>query len=149
MFYILIAAGIFFGDDFIKKYIEENKEFGKDETICNGNIIINKHHNKGAMLNFMDKNPNAVLLVSGAFLGIMLLLFALILPKRNNRLLKLGMSFLVGGALSNVYDRAKRGYVVDYFSFKPLKKVIFNISDIFIFIGSFFVVLASVFYKKI
>ena len=35
-------------------------------------------------------------------------------------------------------DRFGRGYVVDYFSVEigPLKKIIFNIGDIFVFIGS-------------
>ena len=53
---------------------------------------------------------------------------------------KLGLTMVLGGALSNTYDRVFRGYVVDYFSFnvkwKKLSSVIFNIADLFIFIGS-------------
>ncbi len=145
MIYIFIAAGIFVADWFIKDYIEKTKQFGKEEKIFNGNIILNKYHNKGAMLNFMDKNPNGVMIVSGAILGMIIVMFALLLPKKNNRVLKFGMSLLVGGALSNVIDRINKGYVVDYFSFKWLKKVIFNISDIFIFIGSVLIMITSLF----
>ena len=38
----------------------------------------------------------------------------------------------------NLYDRMKRGYVVDYFSiqFKKLKKIVLNIGDICIFLGA-------------
>jgi signal peptidase II len=95
MIYIFIAASIFVADWFIKDYIEKTKQFGKEEKIFNGNIILNKHHNKGAMLNFMDKNPNGVMIVSGALLGIIFVMFALLLPKKNNRVLKFGMSLLV------------------------------------------------------
>ncbi len=56
-------------------------------------------------------------------------------------LIKLGLSFVVGGAFSNVYDRLVRRYVVDYFSFnvkwERLRRIVFNISDLFIFLGSF------------
>ncbi|HJA92944.1 MAG TPA: signal peptidase II, partial [Candidatus Eisenbergiella merdipullorum] len=54
--------------------------------------------------------------------------------------LKTGLSLLLGGAWSNTYDRLKRKYVVDYFSlnvkWKPLRQIIFNISDFCILIGA-------------
>ena len=45
---------------------------------------------------------------------------------------------IIGGGLSNLYDRMKRGYVVDYFSirWKGLKKVVFNLGDICVFLGA-------------
>ncbi len=51
---------------------------------------------------------------------------------------KIGLSMVLGGAISNLYDRLVKGYVVDYFSieFKRLKNVIFNLGDIFVFLGS-------------
>lgn len=51
---------------------------------------------------------------------------------------KLALSLVLGGAISNLYDRLVRRYVVDYFSlqFGKLKKVVFNLGDIFIFLGA-------------
>ena len=48
---------------------------------------------------------------------------------------KIGLSMVLGGAISNLYDRLVKGYVVDYFSIeiKRLKKVIFNLGVIFVF----------------
>lgn len=45
---------------------------------------------------------------------------------------------ILGGAVSNLYDRMIRHYVVDYFSIQcgKLKKVVFNLGDIFVFLGS-------------
>jgi len=55
------------------------------------------------------------------------------------------MVLVLGGALSNLYDRFVRNYVVDYFTIEAgkLKKVIFNLGDIFVFIGSALFLLAS------
>lgn len=143
MIYILVVIALFFLDNKIKNYIEEKKEMHKKEEILNGNIILERYHNKGAMLNFMENNVSLVKKITISLLGCLIVSFALILPKRGNNLLKLGLSFVLGGALSNVYDRVKKGYVVDYFSFKFLKKIVFNISDICIFIGSFLIAMIS------
>lgn len=59
---------------------------------------------------------------------------------------KLGLSIIIGGALSNLYDRLVRGYVVDYFSIEwdRLKKVVFNLGDMFVFLGSAVIVAEQV-----
>lgn len=144
MIFVALTLVIFITDLKIKKYIEENKEMHKKEEILNGNITIERYHNKGAMLNFMQNNAGVVQVFSTTLLGILLLLFAIVLPKKGDNLLKLGLSMVLGGAISNVYDRFKRGYVVDYFSFKFIKKIVFNIGDIFIFAGSILVAVLSI-----
>jgi len=147
MVFIVIALAIFITDVKIKKYIEEKKEMHKKEDILNGNITIERYHNKGAMLNFMQNDAGIVKCLSASLLGIIFFIFAALLPKKGNTFLKFGLALVLGGALSNVYDRFKRGYVVDYFSFKFLKKIVFNISDIFIFIGSFLIAVLAIFKK--
>ncbi len=145
MIYVIIALAIFTAEIKIKNYIEKTKEMHKKEEILNGNIIIERYHNKGAALNFMEKDVKKVKIVAATLLGVVIFMFGTILPKKGNRLLKLAMSLILGGALSNVYDRFTKGYVVDYFSFKWLKKIVFNISDICIFIGAALVAVTSIF----
>lgn len=143
MIYIILILSIFVGDGIIKKYIEDTKQYGKNEKIFNGKIIISKYHNKGAMLNFLENNVKLVLALSSAMLGAVFVIFAIFLPKKENKLLKLGLALILGGALSNTYDRIKKGYVVDYFSFNWLKKIVFNLSDICIFLGTFITAIAK------
>lgn len=140
---VMIAAG-----DLVIKYQIEKKEFTKDEPILNGHIILTKYHNKGAMLNFLEKQKKVVMYLSGTILGIVLLIFAVLLPSKNNRILKVALALILGGALTNFYDRIKRGYVVDYFSFKWLKNIVFNISDICIFIGAIMSVIKMLLSKR-
>ena len=139
MSYIIGILSIFLGDGLIKKYVEENKTFNQNEDILGGKITITKYHNRGAMLNFMENKPEWVLRFSFAGAGAALVYFLQSLSKGSNCLLKFGMSLLVGGGLSNFYDRLKKGYVVDYFTinYGKLKKVIFNLSDMMIFLGGF------------
>lgn len=141
MKFLLIAAAIFGLDFKLKNYMEEHWEFGKKKEICNGNIIVTKTHNTGAMLNFMESRSQVVRNVS---VGLFIILFILFLKKlfqKGDSLSKMAFAFLVGGASSNVYDRLKRGFVVDYFSFLWLKKVVFNLGDIFIFLGSLLLII--------
>lgn len=144
MVFIVIILVLFIVDDKIKQYIEENKEMNKQEEIFHGHIIIERYHNKGAMLNFLEKKSYLVKYISATILGILLVILACFLPKKGDNVLKLGLSLVLGGAFSNVYDRIKKGYVVDYFSFKWLKNIIFNLSDICIFVGSFIIALLSI-----
>jgi len=147
MIYIIIVLVIFITDNIIKQYIEENKTMHKSEKILNGYIILDRYHNKGAMLNFMQNNVKVIKIISTTLLGILMLVFAILMPKNGKLLLKLGLSLVLGGALSNVYDRLTKGYVIDYFSFKCLKKIVFNISDICIFIGAALITVYSLLKK--
>ena len=148
MIYIFIIVFIAAGEYLIKNYIEAKFQKGDREEILGGKIILHKYYNKGAMLNFMDNKKEIVKTISAVFLGLVLLLFAIMLPKKGNRLYKLGLALILGGAISNVTDRYLRGYVVDYFSFntkfKKLKTIVFNLADIAIFIGSLFLMLSSI-----
>lgn len=138
MVYLVIIGAIFIGDLFVKNYIEKNKKLGKQEKILKDKIIVTKYHNQGAFLNLLEKNREILLVFSGVLLGLLSMALLLTSPKKGKNMLKLGLSFMLGGASSNVYDRIHRGYVVDYFSFSFFDKVVFNISDFFIFIGSIF-----------
>ena len=54
---------------------------------------------------------------------------------------------LAGGGLSNLYDRYTKHLVVDYVRFqtgpKWFRRIIFNVSDFFIFIGAVLAVIGS------
>lgn len=144
MIYLFLVIAIFITDYFIKDYIEKNKKLEAEETILNGKIIITKYHNKGAILNFLENRKEVVVTISGILFGMILMFFVILLPQRRREVLKFAIACILGGAASNLYDRVKRGYVVDYFSFSFFRKVIFNISDLFIFLGCFLVLAISV-----
>ncbi len=150
MIYILIVLTIVIGEYFIKDHIETKKELGERQEIFQGRILIRKHHNEGAFLNFLEEKKEMLKTISGVLLVLISLLFLIVLPMKGKKLFKLGLALTLGGAISNVTDRVKRGYVVDYFSFncKKLKSIIFNLADMAIFLGSALMLLASLFSPK-
>lgn len=145
MIYVLIALAVFLLDWNIKNYIERHFDTGKEKNILKGKITVKKQYNRGLSFSILKEKADYVRKISAFVFGILLFIFILLLPQKNKAIKKLGMSLCVGGAASNVADRVKRGYVVDYFilNIKPLRNIVFNLADIFIFIGCFITFLAS------
>lgn len=144
MGYVVIIIAIFFVELLIKNKIEEQKE-NFQKPVLGGRILLEKYHNKGAFLNLLEKKRKLVAGISLFFSALMILYFVGTLTKRGNHMLKLGLSFLLGGAFSNTYDRMKRKYVVDYMSFHlpRIRNVVYNISDFFIMLGALLFVISQ------
>ncbi len=149
MIYLIIPAGIFLLDYMVKRRVDKTKELGESEEICDGKIILQKYYNEGATLNLMAKKPKLVTTIHAVILGVLAVGYALILRLKAEGGLKVGLGMMLGGGLSNLYDRITKKHVVDYFSFnvkwKKLKNIIFNISDLFIFLGG---IITVIFGKK-
>lgn len=141
--YLLLILGIFLGELWIKNKIENSKNLPRQAK----GLLIRRYHNTGAMLNLGQNRRRVVAAVSLAFCAITLVLFLLSLGQKGNRFLRTGLALLLGGAFSNTYDRLKRKYVVDYFSFpvkwKPLRRIVFNLSDFCIITGALLAALGT------
>lgn len=146
MIYLLLVLVIIGMEHSIKHHVEKKVKSGDSGTIADGRIKIRKYHNHGAFLNMME-HSDILKLLSCALTLVIGCFFILTLFHRGNTLLKLGLSLLLGGAFSNTYDRIKKSYVVDYFSFNTpfpaLNRIVFNISDFCILIGALICVLKS------
>ena len=147
MFFIILAALIFVLEWKIKNYIDSVYDSSKQEFILKNKIRLRKYHNHGAFLNIMETRKKFLHIISVMFTIIIFIILLFTLFHKGNRILKLGLSLLLGGAFSNTYDRLSRNYVVDYFSFcspfPRLNQIVFNISDFCIIIGTLLVVLKT------
>ena len=136
---------IFGGDFFLKNYMEKHLKWGEEKGICKGRILLRRYHNSGAALNILNKCQKTLKVICGGMLLILGAVWFLLMRKKDNFGIMLGLSLLLGGGASNYYDRIFRGYVVDYFSFhtswKWLDRIIFNISDLCTFLGGIMVML--------
>lgn len=133
-------------DQGVKNYIEKNIDEGEVLEKPGRLLIIRKHHNKGAFLNFGQQKRRIVTALSVLMTIMLTVIFILTLGNAGKGTLKWGLTLLLGGAYSNTYDRLFRKYVVDYVSFNVpfgLRRVIFNIGDFCIMAGSLFVLAAS------
>ena len=148
--YIAVIAAIFGLELKVKNYIEDNSTEGTDKKKCSNMLIIRKHHNKGMFLNAGENRQKLVMVISVLLTIATTVIFVLTLGQTGHGLLKWGLTFFLGGAYSNTYDRMVRKYVVDYVSFnvpfKWLRRIIFNIGDFCIMIGALLSVIG--YYQK-
>ena len=137
---VSLIAAVFVGDLCIKNYIERTGFEGATRKLGGGRLLIRKHHNRGAVLNAGQSRQKLVAALSLIMTVAAVIVFIGSLGQKGNNILRVGLALLLGGAFSNTYDRLKRKYVVDYFSFgvkwKRLRNIIFNLSDFCIIIGA-------------
>ena len=142
-----IVAASFLIDEGMKNCVEEYDVLDTPKEILDGKAVLRRYHNKGAFLNFGEQKRKLVTLLSVLLTVAVLVVFVLTLGMRGKKLLKAGLSFLLGGAFSNTYDRVVREYVVDYVSLKTgiaaIDRVVFNLADLCILIGTMAVVLGT------
>lgn len=131
---MLSAEVVANADNFIKEVIEKKIADGEKRQILNECVTIQKHHNKGFSLNKLDKYQKEVSYVSLLALLIEVIYAGKGVIDDRSPLFLLAHSLIIGGAVSNTFDRLYRKYVVDYLSFGK-GRVIYNLSDLCIFTG--------------
>ena len=134
-------AAILLGADLFCKYRTEQKADGeKEKELFRGKVLIRKVHNHGFALNVLSGEDRIV--KGGSLLaGILLLCYHVKLFFSKKGTWKFaGTSLMLAGALSNLYDRFRRGYVVDYIGFAAadpqIRKITFNIGDFCLMAGA-------------
>lgn len=149
----LVVVAVVLGVDLgIKYYVEKHMKSSEERSIWKGRGIVRKVHNHGMILNSLDKHPQIVKKLSVSGLGMLLVWMIFVLKKTGHTGEKLGAAMMTGGALSNTFDRVKRGYVVDYLAFKtPNKKltdITYNLGDFAIFGGALLMVIGAFIAKE-
>lgn len=148
MVFIIITIGLFILELCIKNHIEKTKPLNEEVPIMKDKLSIQYTQNKGAFYSTFEDKSKIICGLSSGFLAVLCIIYAILLSKKENNITKLGLSLVISGGLSNVYDRIKRKYVVDYIYWDKLKKIIFNLADVFIFIGGIITIIGEVFSKN-
>ncbi|MCD7726233.1 MAG: signal peptidase II [Clostridiales bacterium] len=147
MRYGILSVLIFLLDLGIKNRIETAKTEGETEELLGGKLLLRKYHNRGAFLDAGENRSGLVAVISLMLTLAATVVFLLTFSVKGGKLLKTGLSLLLGGAYSNTYDRLSRHYVVDYVSFpvknQAVRRIVFNLSDFCIMIGALCMALGS------
>ena len=140
MIYIMLIGAICLAEIVIRRHINKNFTPMERKSIGRGFIILRKYHNAGMANDTLEKRPA---LVKGIGIGVVSLLvvaFLMAMTLKGKKALKAGLALILGGGLANLLERFLHGYVTDYIQFQIpipfLRKFIYNIADLCIFIGT-------------
>lgn len=143
----LIIALIILALDLATKYwVESTLQFGQMIPITSFfNIVLT--YNPGAAFSFLSDQPGWQRWFLSIVAGSAALVIVYMLNKyRQEKLFCLSLSFILGGALGNLYDRITLGHVVDFLDFYIGENhwPAFNIADSAIFIGAALMIYDSI-----
>ena len=124
---------------------QKDEEFPKELTGSKGKILLYKNHNDGFSFGVL-RGSRLVELVPLCLTSGIAGVWTYLMSVRGRWAEKIAMTFVLAGGVSNLIGRLTKGYVIDYIcvQWKALKKVVFNLADVFIMIGCGLLVLANV-----
>ncbi len=139
MSYIGLAAAVFGADWLLKERAEYKYPPEKyPRYTLGGAVRFYRNHNEGFSFGVLENEKEFVSRTAMLFTAFTAGTFARVLAEKNSSgLEKTGYALMTGGAASNLYDRLKRGYVVDYLNFnvKGLEKIVWNLGDLALISG--------------
>ncbi len=137
---LMLVLAIVAADQISKALVVGSLGLGQSHTLISGFLHFTLVRNTGmafGLLSGADIPFKAALvtLISVAAMGAVTY-YALKSP-RNERLTRIGLTFILGGAMGNIIDRARLGYVVDFVDvfYRDTHWPAFNVADTCICIG--------------
>lgn len=133
MIYVIIIATLI-GLDQLSKYwaLEYLQEIGSIPIIENI-FHLTYVENRGAAFGMLKDNQIIFIIVA------MIVTIGGIYYLNTRKIHRLGQSaivMIIAGAIGNMIDRVRLGFVVDYFDFRFIWEYVFNVADIFVVVGT-------------
>ena len=143
---IIVIITIFLLDQYTKKFFNSKLQF-QVPTEVTSNFDLYLTYNFGVAFSFLSDNQTwqkALLLFLIPILILFLCLYLLV--NINSYKNTISLSFILGGAIGNYFDRINYGYVVDFISLHAhdFYWPTFNIADSFISIGAIIFLLNNI-----
>lgn len=138
-FHLLMGLTAFIDQAFKSRIEAQPAElFPRPMKNSGGRIQLYRDHNQGFPFGFLGQYREMVRAVSLTITAMLGGVYLHLHRERKNPAARLALALTIGGSASNLFDRYVRGYVVDYFSIQlgPLKKVVFNLGDLFVIFGT-------------
>lgn len=135
---LLLAIVVVIVDQLSKFYIETHMHLGMSIPVIENVFHLTYILNPGAAFGMLEHRTSFFIIVALLLVAAVIYFYPRIPP--GHRMLRAGIGLQVGGAIGNVIDRIKTGYVVDFFDFRIWP--VFNIADIAIVCGVGLIILS-------
>lgn len=130
--YIILGILIIVADQISKIWIVNHLK-GNENIVWIKNVFELEYlENRGAAFSSFNGRQIFLIILTTVIILFAIFEFVRIPQDKKYRWLHVAFIFLISGALGNLIDRIKQGYVVDFFYFVPIDFPRFNVADIFI-----------------
>ena len=133
MIYLLIAAAVCAADQLLKYWIVTHIRFGGSMDLIPGVLGLTNVRNTGMAFSMLSEHTWVLTLISAA---VAVAITVLLIRGKSPKWEKLALALVLGGAVGNLIDRARLGYVVDMFRTLFVDFAVFNLADAFIDVGA-------------
>lgn len=139
--FLLLIVALNIGFDQVSKIVVRQRiEYGETISLIKQYFILTKVENTGAFLSAGNELPSPIRFALLTLLPLAVLgygLYYLVAKKDLPKMMQIGLSFLIGGGIGNVYDRIVHGSVTDFMhmDFVIFRTGVFNVADLSIMTG--------------
>ena len=139
---ILLLILMNIGCDQVSKYlVRGNIAYYEQVELINDNLILTKVENTGGFLGFGSAiHPVLKKILFLAFPALILIILVgfMMIKTRENIYFIIGISFIIGGGIGNIFDRIVHGSVTDFLHIDIgiFRTGIFNLADVSIMFGT-------------
>ncbi|MCL1820325.1 MAG: signal peptidase II [Oscillospiraceae bacterium] len=130
---LLGAAALIALDSWVKNWTVANIKGTHGQDFIPGIVRLTYAENQGAAFGLFQ-NFRWIFVVLGIAVTVAVVVITIRERVKSPALLA-GLTFIVGGTLGNLIDRALSGYVVDMFELEFMRFAIFNVADLALTIG--------------
>lgn len=102
---------------------------------------LTSHRNAGAAFGILQNQRSFFLIMTSIVIIVFIIAIFKYRKDEDKKLMLLGISFILGGAIGNLIDRFFLGEVIDFLDFRLINFPIFNIADIAVVVGVFIILL--------
>lgn len=135
--------------DQFTKYLIIKKLNLYDEYSLIGNSLVLKHiHNEGSAWGMLSGKMWLLLIITAVAFIVMVYVYKNISSDDKFKPLRICILFIAGGAIGNLIDRIRLGYVTDFIYFKLIDFPVFNFADICVTCSVFVVIILCIFKYK-
>lgn len=136
IFWLFPITGLIAFDQAVKTYISVNRASFSEMEVIPGFFYLTYLENRGAAFSILQDSRWVLVAVSLAAIAVMGRFFM----KFKEFWARLPLTLLMAGAIGNLIDRIRQGFVVDFLHFYPFgyNFPVFNIADICVDAGAVF-----------
>ncbi len=144
----MILSIIIFGLVVLVDQLSKFLIFGTPDVSLLGDFLwLQSEKNTGAAFSMLAGN-NLFFIIFSSAMCLVMVYFIFSKKIFTNKLEKISLALILGGAVSNVVDRIIFAYVRDFIYLKFINFAVFNVADMAITIGAILLIVAILFLQK-